>query len=51
MKIPDERPIETVRAWLTSEASVPANVYSGILLLIEFAEAHERASDLRKELT
>lgn len=51
MNIPNERPIETVRAWLTSEASVPANVYSGILLLVEFAEAHERANDLREELT
>lgn len=51
MTIPNEKPIEVVRAWLASEASVPASVYSGILLLIEFAEAHERANDLREELT
>lgn len=51
MTIQNERPIDVVRAWLTSDASVPASVYSGILLLLEFAEAHERADNLREELT
>ncbi len=51
MNLNIERPIDVVRTWLSSDAVIPPNIYRAVLLLVEFAEAQERASDLMEELT
>ena len=50
--MPSEKTIDVLRSYLADpEVSVPARVYSAILLAIEFIEAKERAADLLEELT